>query len=417
MPAKLTLAQAAGRLKPGMTVYVSGMSGESTALYQALQANPAAAAGVRFVGALFPGINRSDYLGLAPDARQRAYFMLPGLRKGLLDRRAELMPLDYPGIYRDLGRLPQIDIAFVQLSPPDESGNCSLGVSCDFQAAVWARAKQRIAHINPHMPRTQSTFLVRYSDLDAVFEAEQDLIAYDAGSPDEAMRAHAGLVAGLVRDGDTLEFGVGKLQSGILSALSGHQHLRVWSGMASAPILPLLDRGVIAGKASVNIGVALGAADLYERAGRDDAFCFRPVSETHDVATIAAIDRFCAINSAVEVDLFGQINAECANGRLIAGVGGLPAFIDGALQAQSGRSIIALPATTEDGRSRIVAQVAAPGLAALPRQSADYVVTEFGVAALRDLDLAQRAAALIRIAAPAHRETLAAQWHECFRTL
>ena len=417
MPDKLTLPQVLGRLKPGMTVYVSGMSGESTALYQALQANPSAAAGIRFVGALFPGINRSDYLGLAPDARQRAYFMLPGLRKGLLDRRAELMPLDYPGIYRDLARLPQIDIAFVQLSPPDEHGSCSLGVSCDFQAAVWARAKQRIAHINLRMPRTRSTFPVRYADLDAVFEAEQDIVSYDAGAPGEAMRTHASLVASLVYDGDTLEFGVGKLQSGILSALSEHQRLRVWSGMASAPILPLLDRGIIAGKASVNIGVALGTPDFYERTGRDEAFCFRPVNETHDVASIAAIDSFCAINSAVEIDLFGQINAESANGRLIAGVGGLPAFIAGALRARSGRSIIALPASTEDGRSRIVPQIAGPGLAALPRQSADYVVTEFGIAALRDLDLAQRAAALIRIAAPEHREALAALWHDSIRVL
>lgn len=417
MPTQLTLPEVLSRLKPGMTVYVSGMSGESTALYEALQANPAAAAGVRFVGALFPGINRSDYLGLAPDARQRAYFMLPGLRKGLLDQRAELMPLDYPGIYRDLGRLPEIDIAFVQLSPPDASGICSLGVSCDFQAAVWMRAKQRIAHINPRMPRTRSTFPVRYADLDAAFEMDQEILSYDAGTPGDAMRTHAGLVASLVRDGDTLEFGVGKLQSGILAALSEHQRLRVWSGMASAPILPLLDRGVITGKASVNIGVALGSADFYERTGSDEAFCFRPVNETHDVPTIAAFDNFCAINSAVEVDLFGQINAESANGRLIAGVGGLPAFVAGALQAPSGRSIIALPASTENGRSRIVARLAGPGLAAFPRHSADYVVTEFGIAALRELDLAQRAAALIKIAAPEHRDTLAARWHDCFMAL
>ncbi len=417
MPATLTLSRILDELKPGMTVFVSGMSGESTALYQALQARPEAAAGVRFVGALFPGINRSDYLGLAPDARQRAYFMLPGLRRGLLDQRAELMPLDYPGIYRDLEQLPEVDIALAQFSFPDQSGHCSPGVSCDFQPAVWARAKRRIAHLNPAMPRTRSSFQVRYADLDAVFEAEQEILTYDTGSADESMSAHAGLVASLVRDGDTLEFGVGKLQAGILAALSAHQRLRVWSGMASTPILPLLDRGVIAGKGSVNIGVALGNREFYERAGRDEAFCFRPVSETHDVAAIAAIDSFCAINSAVEVDLFGQVNAESANGRLIAGVGGLPAFAAGALRARWGRSIIAMPACTEDGRSRIVAQLAGPGMAALPRQAADYVVTEFGIAALRGLGLAQRAAALITVAAPVHRETLAARWHDCFRAL
>ena len=417
MPAKLTLDQVLDRFQPGMTVFVPGMSGESTALYQALQARPASASGVRFVGVLFPGINRSDYLGLAADARQRAYFMLPGLRPGLLDQRAELMPLDYPGIYRDLHSLPPIDIAFAQLSPPDAAGNCSLGVSCDFQPAVWARAKQRIAHINPLMPRTRSTVTLRYAELDAVFEAEQALVGYDAGNPDETMRAHAGLVASLVRDGDTLEFGVGKLQSAILSALSDHRKLKVWSGMASAPLLPLLERGVIGGKAAVNIGVALGDAGFYRRTGEDEAFCFRPVSETHDVRSIAAIDSFCAINSAVEVDLFGQVNAESAGGRLVAGVGGLPTFVAGALQSRSGRSIIALPAATDSGRSRIVSRLAEPSLAALPRQTADYVVTEQGIAALRGLDLAQRAKALIGIAAPGHRESLSAQWDECYRRL
>lgn len=417
MPATLTLSRVLDGFKPGMTVFVSGMSGESTALYQALQARPEAAAGVRFVGALFPGINRSDYLGLAPDARQRAYFMLPGLRQGLLDQRAELMPLDYPGIYRDLEQLPEIDLAFCQFSAPDESGLCSPGVSCDFQPAVWARAKRRIAHLNPAMPRTRSSFQPRYAEIDAVFEAEQEVLPYDAGTPDEGMRAHAALVASLVRDGDTLEFGVGKLQAGILAALSAHQRLRVWSGMASTPVLPLLDRGVIAGKNSINIGVALGDRGFYERAGRDEAFHFRPVSETHDVATIAAIEGFCAINSAVEVDLFGQVNAESAKSRLVAGVGGLPAFAAGALRARSGRSIIAMPAATEDGRSRIVVRLAGPGLAALPRQSADYVVTEFGIATLRGLDLARRAAALIGVAAPTHREALAAQWHDCLRAL
>lgn len=411
MPDKLSVVQLAESLRPGMTVFVSGMSGESTAFYQALQARPELAAGVRFVGALFPGINRSDYLGLAPDARQRAYFMQPGLRKGLQDGRAELMPLDYPGIFRDLEQIP-IDLAIVQTSPPDAQWRCSLGISCDFQPAVLARARRRVAHINPLMPRTQGSFTVSYAELDGVLEAEQELITYDSGMPGPEAQKHASLVASLVRDGDTLEFGVGKLQAGILSALSGHRRLKVWSGMASSPILPLLDQGVIGGAGAVSIGVALGNRELYDRAGRDDTFFFRPVSETHDPHRIAAINLFCAINSAVEVDLFGQVNAESVAGRLVAGVGGLPAFVAGALQSSSGRSIIALPSVTEDGRSRIVARLSPGGLTALPRHLADYVVTEHGIAALRHGSLQERAAELIRIAAPQHREALSAQWRD-----
>jgi acyl-CoA hydrolase len=415
MPQQLNLDQVLDRFQPGMTVFVPGMSGESLALYDALKARPEAARGVRFVGALFPGINRSDYLGLHPEARQRGYFMLPAFRAA--GDRAELVPIDYPGAFRDLASLP-VDLAFAQVSPPDDQGLCSLGACCDFQPAVWAHARQRIAQINPRMPRTRGSFSIRYDELDAVFEVEQEILTYDGGSPNEAMRAHAALVANLVRDGDTLEFGVGKLQAGILASLSNHRNLRVWSGMASTPVLQLLDRGVISGRESLNVGAALGDRALYERAALDDAFFFRPVSETHDVRRMAAIDRFVAINSAVEVDLFGQVNADAMNGRLVAGVGGLPAFAAGASLSEGGRSIVALPAATDDGRfSRIVPRVAAPGVCAIPRHHADIVVTEHGVAELRGLDLHARARALIAIAAPAMRETLSAAWAELTRQL
>lgn len=418
MPIPLSLAEVLAELRPGMNVFVPGMSGESLALYEALKANPEAANGVRFIGAVFPGINRSDYLGLSPSARQRAYFMQPGLRPGLADGRAELVPLDYPGIYRELSAREDIDIAFAQLSPPDENGLCSLGIACDFLPAVWQRAKRRIAHINPRMPRTRGSFGVSYADIDAAFETDHALLSYDGGAPNEAMRAHAQLVASLVRDGDTLEFGVGKLQAGILSALTAHRGLKVWSGMVSTPVLALLDSGAISRPQSINVGVALGDTALYERAARDQTFYFRPVSETHDVPRIAAIENFCAINSAVEVDLFGQVNADSLNGKLLAGVGGLPAFAAGALLSPGGRSIIALPAATDDGRfSRVVAKLGEPGVTALSRHGADYVVTEHGIAALRGLSVHQRAAALIGIAAPQFRESLSAAWFEIARRL
>ncbi|MGQ0699428.1 MAG: acetyl-CoA hydrolase/transferase family protein [Panacagrimonas sp.] len=418
MPIEQSVDEVLASLRPGMNVFVPGMSGESLALYAALKAKPEAAEGVRFLGAHFPGINRSDYLGLSPTACQRAYFMSPGLRSGLGDGRAELVPLDYPGIYRELSAREDIDVAFVQLTPPDEHGLCSLGVACDFQPAVWQRAKRRVAHINPRMPRTQGSFSVRYADLDAVFEADHELLSYDGGTPGESMRGHAALVASLVRDGDTLEFGVGKLQAGILAALTAHRDLKVWSGMTSTPVLALLDSGTISGRHSLNVGVALGDTALYERAARDEAFYFRPVSETHDVRRIAEIENFCAINSAVEVDLFGQVNADSLNGKLLAGVGGLPAFAAGALLSPGGRSIVALPSATDDGRfSRVVAKLGEPGVVALPRSAADYIVTENGIAALRGLSVHERAAALIRVAAPQFRESLSAAWAEIVRKL
>lgn len=405
-------AAVVAQLRPGMNVFVPGVSGESLAFYQALQANPQAAEGVRFVGVHFPGINRSDYLGLHPTARQRGYFMQPGLRAGLADGRGQLLPLDYPGIWADLSEAVSIDLAIVQVSLPDEVGRCSLGPSQDFIPAVWGAARRRIAHVNPRMPRTQGSFSVHLHELDGWCEQDFSLLTLEdeasVPAPAPALVAH---VASLIDDGATLECGVGRLPGAVLAALSGHRDLRIWSGMATSPMADLIDRGVIRGRAAVQAGVALGDAAFYRRIGEDDGFYFRPVNETHNVLNMAAIDRFTAVNSAVQVDLFGQVNVDTLGGRQLAGVGGLPAFVEGARLSPGGRSIIAMNSATEDGRhSRIVATIAAGSPVALPRHCADYVVTEHGIAALRGLDLEGRAQALISVAAPAFRESLGREW-------
>lgn len=400
------------RLRPGMSLFIPGVSGESLAFYEALKARPERLAGVRLLGMHFPGINHNDYLGLNPKARQRAYVVSAGLRAGFADGRAELLPLDHAGIFRDLAA-QTVDIALAQVSPPDASGHYTLGLAYDFVPAVWKNARLRVAHLNPRLPVTTGSFRIHRDEIHALIEAESPVLTYDAGTPDEKLLAHGRRVAELVREGDTLEFGIGKLQSAILTALGGHRGLKVYSGMVSPALGQLLDAGVIDGPQSVQLGCALGDEAFYERLRGDDRFYFRPVSETHDVRRLAQIRSFCAINSAVEVDLFGQVNADSLKGRLVAGVGGLPPFVAGALAAEGGRSIIALSAATDDGRfSRIVPVLGAPGLVALPRHTADYVVTEHGTAALRGLSVHQRAEALIAIAAPAFRDELANRWAE-----
>jgi acyl-CoA hydrolase len=405
-----TAAQVVGTLRPNTTVYVPGMAGESLSFLRALQASPERAEDVRFVGVHFPSVNRSDYLGIHPRARQRAYFMSPLLRDGIARGRVELLPLDYPGAFRDL-QATDIDLAVLQVSPPDERGMCSTGICCDFHPAVWASARRRVLHINPALPRTRSSFSVPFANCDGAFEEQSELVSFDSGIVDDAMMQHAHLVASQIHDGDVLEFGIGKLQAAVLAALRDHRRLRVWSGMASEPILQLLDSGAISGRGSIEIGVALGSSSFYDRVGRDEAFYFRPVSETHDVRQMMDIENFCAINSAVEVDLFGQINADMAGGRLIAGVGGLPAFASAGILAPRGRSIIALPATTADGKaSRIVAHLGNESLCAIPRHGADQVITEYGIASLKGLSVHARAEALISISAPQYRDGLAQAW-------
>jgi acyl-CoA hydrolase len=405
-----TAAQWVETLRPGTNVYVPGMAGESLSFLRALQAAPERAEGVCFLGVHFPTVNRSDYAGLHPRARQRAYFMSPLLRAGMQDGRVDLLPLDYPGAFRDL-QASTIDLAVFQVTPPDERGMCSTGICCDFHPAAWASARRRVLHINPALPRTRSSFAIRFDDCDGAFEEPSARVTFDPGTVDEAMMAHARLIASQIRDGDVLEFGIGKMQAAVLGALRDHRGLRVWSGMASEPVVQLLDSGAISGRRSVEIGVALGGSSFHDRVGRDDAFYFRPVNETHDVRRMMNIENFCAINSAVEVDLFGQINADMAGGRLIAGVGGLPAFASAGMQACGGRSIIALPATTANGMaSRIVAHLGSDSLCAIPRHGADQIITEYGVASLRGLSVHARAEALISIAAPQFRDDLERAW-------
>jgi acyl-CoA hydrolase len=401
-----------------MTVFVPGVSGESQPFFEELQRNPTAAAGVTFVGVHFPGINKTDYLSLHPTSRQRAYFMSPAVRAGMAAGRADLLPLDYPGIVRDLEVNVTVDVAIAQVSPPDDRGICSLGASYDFTPSVWNKARLRVAHVNPRLPRTRGSFSIRIDDCHLAFEAEADIpgIATEAG--DDLTRQLARNVAALVSDGDTLQFGVGRLQTAILESLVSHRELNVFSGMVSASVTRLIDSGAIKGERAIEAGVALGDRVFYERISDDDTFYFRPVRETHDIRRIATIQGFCAINSALSVDLSGQVNAEWNAGRVIAGAGGLPAFATGARLAPGGKSIIAAMATADAGRvSRIIAQPEVGQLTTLARHEADYVVTEFGVVELRALSVQGRARALIDIAAPQFRDALAAKWDEIGRRL
>ncbi|SNC62691.1 Acyl-CoA hydrolase [Marinobacter sp. es.048] len=418
MPTSEALNDFVKRLKPGMTVYVPGVSGESLAFYRALKATPDACMGVRFVGALFPGINRSDYLGLHPESRQRNYFMLPGLRAGLEDGRAELLPLDYPGIFRDLQQNTEIDVAVAQVTPPDASGHCSLGLSQDFIPAVWDKAKIKVLHINPSLPRTQGSFRIRFHDADVCCDETSDVVHYSNPVPGTLQHDIAEHVVNLVNDGDTLELGIGKLPSAVLEGLTSHRDLKIYSGMVLPNVSSLIDSGSIKGRGAVRTGAALGDTQFYERLDKDPTFYFQPVSESHSVRRISEIPGFCAINSAIEVDLFGQINSDSVKGRQLAGVGGLPSFVAGARLSERGRSIIVLPSMTDNQKfSRIVPALSSMCCTAVPRHDADYVITEQGVANLRGLSIHERAQALISIAAPSIRDELFEEWRSIIKRL
>lgn len=396
---------------PGARVFLSGQTGESKLLLDELAADPERAKGIQVIGVQYPGIGRADYLALHPQLRQTAFFLSPSVRAGLREGRAELLPLDYPAIVRHLTSMPAVDVAVAQLSPPDNEGYCSSGLCADFLPLVWANSRRRVGHINPLMPRTRGSFRVHLSALDdRVDQASPILTSVDSQASDVEQRIGAH-VASLIRDGDTLQFGVGSVPLALANSLTQHRKLKLHAGMVSTPTRIMWESQALDRDARVTTGFALGTDELYDFVAAHDNFWFTDASGTHNIAHIASIPRFMAINSAVEVDLFGQVNSERAQGAIQAGAGGLPAFAQGALQSPGGRLLICLTSTAKRGTiSRFVPTLGDQGLCTLPRHLADMVVTEHGIADVRGLSMDARAEALIRIAAPEHQAALSEAW-------
>ncbi len=401
-------------LKPGVEAYAPGCAGHSLLLESWLRQAPETCDGVRFTGVHIPTVNRFDFAGLHPRARQRTIFLSGDLRDSWLDGRVDYLPMSYSATWDWLSTQARFDVALLQVSPPDNDGQCSLGVACDFTPAAWPRSTTILAHVNPAMPRTDGPS-IPWSRLDAVVEADTPLLEVADAAADPAMEAVAANVASLVPDQATLQLGLGRLQSALLRALRGRRGLRIHSGMVSDGLLGLLDDDALSpAEDAVVAGVAIGTRPLYDAvAGR---VRFREVGHTHDNGVLRAIPRLVAVNSALSVDLLGQVNGECLGGRQLSGVGGLPDFIRGARQSAGGRGIIALPSCTASGDSRIVPMLPA-GPVSVARVDADCIVSEHGVADIGSLDVHARARAIITIAAPAHREPLERAWHALAREL
>jgi acyl-CoA hydrolase len=416
MPQVVSLARAVALMKPGMHVYVPGCSAELPALAAALQEDPQRAAGVSFVGVWVPGINRFDYASLHPDARSVAFFVPPECRASFTAGRLQLYPMPYTRIYGFLTERLPCDIAFFHLSPPDSSSHCSPGVAADFTSGMWHHAKVKIGLINRRMPRTRSQG-VPYYGLDYSVELDSPLVEYPSAPADAISRMIALEVAKHIHDGDVLQIGIGVMPGAVLSALRNHRDLRFHSGLISDSVTQLIDSGAIASGDSIKTGVALGTDAFYQRVAAETSVSFHSVPVTHGFDLLSRTPNFVSVNSAVSIDLLGQINAEMIGGRQVSGIGGSPDFVRGAIASPGGRAIIALSSTARGAHSRIVAVHAGGTPIASTRGDGVIFVTEHGTADLRDLSLDARAQALIAIADPAFRPQLADQWCEARRSM
>ena len=394
-------------VEPGDLVVAGQVLGEPVALLERLFARPAGG-GYR----LFTGMSLTGVLDSAPPDVELCSFVGMGAAGVLIaSGRMDLLPVH-------MSALPQLmtdgplrpDVALVVVSPPDSDGLCHLGVQSDYIFAAVSSARVVLAEINPAVPRVAGDTAIPIERLDGVVHSDRPLPEYQRAEPSAVEQAIAERVAAFITDGACLQIGVGKLGEAVLAAVAGRRDLGFHAGMVGDTVLEMMRDGIITNRhkrIDTGLSVAgsiLGSAGAIKLAAADPSLRLRSVAHTNNPAVIAALGDFVSVNSAVEVDLFGQVNTEVAGGRYVGGIGGSVDFLRGAAAADGGRSIVALEATARRGTvSRIVPEVAR--VTAL-RTDIDTVVTEHGTAELRGVSEGERARRLIAVAAPDHRPAL-----------
>ena len=348
-------------------------------------------------------------------------FVGGNVRKSVNNSHGDYVPIflsEIPRLFYE-NYLP-LDVAFVHVSPPDKHGYCSLGVSVDVALPAVRTAKKIVAQINPHVPRTHGTGIVHIDDIVCAAEIDRPIHEHNPTEISKTEHLIGQHVAQLIEDGATLQMGIGNIPNAVLSNLTQHKNLGIHTEMFSDGVLPLLEKGVINGsEKAVKRGkivscFAVGSKKLYDFIDDNPICDFRDAAYTNDTARIRRNPKVTAINSAIEIDLTGQVCADTIGGYQFSGVGGQMDFIRGASLSPGGKPIIAMSSTTTKGISKIVPYLKEGAGVTTTRAHMHYVATEYGVVNLFGKNLKQRANALISIAHPEHRETLQQAAHQRF---
>ncbi len=395
-------------------VFIAGFTGEPSAVIDAIKNHPIRGQTARMTGVQIPGVNRHDLSALVPDGLVESYFVTPALRDAFVAGRVAFRPMHYTAIYAAFCQRGDIDLAIMRVSLP-HNGRVSLGLAHDFGPAIVRAGIPLAGMLDPATPYVPDGVTIGLERFSALIDGPSPhvMLPPDPLRPELAEIAH--WTATLVHDGDSVQTGLGSAPNAVLAALRGHKNLRLHGGMVTDSGLGLLECGAVA---HVTTGAAICGPDWTQRLAAETRVSFRPVSETHGALALAALPNLVAINSALEVDLFGQVNGEMIGGRQISGHGGLADFVRGARLSTGGRSIIVLSATGERGRAtRIVPSLPVGAPVAITRGDIDWVVTEHGTADLRDTDIDSRAARLIAIAAPNFRSSLSDAWDRLRRAM
>jgi len=411
--AKTSLSDVVARLRSGMRVLMQPGSGNPTGLIAEIMRQADRLAPLTLMG----GLRLDDYPFAAPayagKLRFATWHMSPRLGDAHARGDVDFVPVSYFGsvkLFAEGGAWAP-DAVILHTAAPDRGGYLSAGVSV-YALPAARRAPLVIAQVNARMPRTLGQAFLHRSQIDCWVEVDEPLLEYPPTVVGSVERAIAQHVASRIPDGATLQVGVGSIPQAIMEALGDRRDLGVHSLLVES-MLPLVERGAITNARKrlhpgrMDVGEIMGTARLYEWSHENRIINMEPSDILHDPHVVAGLGEFVSVNSALEVDLLGQVNAESVDGRQITGIGGQFDYVLGASRAEAGRSIIALPSTGKGGTvSRIVARLPAGARVTTPRYLTDAVVTEYGVAELRGKSATERARALCRIAHPAYREAL-----------
>ena len=411
-------AEAVHKIRPGDRVFIGSACGEPQELVRAMAEYGDHLSDTEVIHVLTLGVAPYAQAKFAQNFRPNAFFIGSSVRDAVNEARADYTPIflsQVPSLFRSR-RLP-IDVALVCVSPPDDYGNCSLGVSVDITKAAVESAKLVIAQVNRHMPRAHGNCFLNVRQIHALVEYDEPLLEWPivGGDHDDTTKRIAAYLARLIPDGSTLQLGIGRIPDAVASMLTDKNDLGIHTEMFSDGVLKLARQGVITGKyKTLNPGkivgsFAAGSHELFEFMNDNPQVEMHPSDYTNHPMVISGHENMIAINAALEVDLTGQVVADSLGQLLYSGIGGHADFIRGAALAKNGKPIIAMPSTadTPDGvKSRIVATLQEGAGVITTRGDTHYIVTEYGVAYLNGKTMRERAMSLISIAHPDFRAEL-----------
>ncbi len=411
----VSAAEAVKLINSGDSVYIQGSTSIPEVLSQALADRGDELRDVTIYAAVAVGRCEAPYCRVEykDSFKVKSLYVANNIRKWLAAGYGSAIPAflgEIPALFRD-GTLP-VDVAVLNVSPPNEDGYCSFGISADLAVSATECARTVIAEINRAMPLSYGDALIHISEIDAAVEVDDPLVEVPTAVPSEIDSAIGRYIAERIPDGATLQIGVGGIPNAVLAALKDHRHLGLHTEALTDGVLPLLESGVIDNsmkKVCPGISVAalaLGSRRLYDYMDYREDLILKDVAWTNAPFRIAENPKVMAINSAVEVDLTGQVCADSVGTRIISGVGGQHDFMYGGSLSEGGRTFIAIPSMTEKGFSKIRPVLTEGAGVVTTRHMVQNIVTEYGVAELRGRSLPERARALIAIAHPSVREEL-----------